>query len=193
MQALEICSIRVCTSNPFAGCRRGWRLLSHDFLRESGRSICQRCSLVECRNFCRADRVFVVIAEMRAHVVDHRRYLRFAEYHRRSGKSDGMFCPKRRHVAPSPQNRESHVLARGQGGVFRESRKSSSASCAAGISHVATLANMLKDVPPVGAAERRSVENTHGICARRRFPIKSVQCEKAQCTSGVQPARSGRI
>ena len=117
---------------------------------------------------CR-DLVFIMVAKMRADVIDYRRNLRLAEHRRRTPESDGMSGAKGWHVASSHQNRQRHVLARCQCRVLGERRIMTRADRTGCILHVATPTNMLVYLLAIRCIDRRRVQNASGMGERRRL------------------------
>src|SRR5476651_2516696 len=67
-------------------------------------------ALIERAHFRRSHQVRVVIAKMRAHIVDDRGDLLLGERRGRTPEADGMFGAKRGHVATPHQQCDGHVL-----------------------------------------------------------------------------------
>src|ERR1700733_6511279 len=100
---------------------------------------------------------------------------------------------KRRHVAPTHQDRQRHVMPRCQGAVVRERGKMSCADCPLATRHMAPLADLLEDLPAIGRTEGRRVENAACAGPRRRIEEGYGRHCKAKYDAGSKPARSGQI
>ena len=125
-----------------------------------------------------------MIAEVRAHVVDHGRDLRVAERYGGAAEPQGMFLAERRHVAPSHQQRQRHVLARCQGRILCKSRIMSRPHRASAIGHVTSLAYVFVDLPAVHRRQRHRIECDRG----ERNPSAKYGCRDGRPLSPAHAA-----